>query len=276
MKFYHECYEFLKKRVMALGASEEEFKEGIRMPDFSCNSMEDVMMVYACIAQDYSPVSKFIKFKEREEQIWKCLFHGNIDKILSEYSSSDELEKRFVEEFKLDKQHKKLEEYAASIYGFCELIEKLGLLEFDKFVHHIQEHSQTLKDRLNLISHLDQIEGVGVAVAANFLKELGLPKEQELKDSYSLYSKPDRHMLDIMHGCGFIKYRDAQECFIAVDNLSDELNKLCEKPDRVSPYTIDKVFYCAKSGNYYKFKSIKTFEEQFAEYFQNVPCGTLE
>ena len=255
IEFYNACYYFLKKRVIALGASEEEFKEGIRKPDFPCYSMEDVMRAYACIAQDKTVSCNVIQFAKNEKQIQKCLFDRKIDRILSAYSSSDELTERFVEEFKLGKKHTTWEKYAASIYGFCKFVKELKLLKFDDFSCYIQENSKTLKKRLELISRFDKIPDVGMAVAANFLKELGLPKS----NSYSLYSKPDTHMLDIMHGCGFIRYRNEEDCFVAVD----ELSRLCD----VSPYKIDKVFYCAKSGNYYLFRSIRKFEDQFAKYF---------
>ncbi|MDH7514173.1 MAG: hypothetical protein QHH14_14610 [Clostridiales bacterium] len=81
------------------------------------------------------------------------------------------------------------------------------------------------------------IEGIGYALACDFLKSLG----------YKNYGKPDVHIRDILIGLGICESKDkAYDVALA-------LNRLARK-SRVTPYTLDKALWLIGSGKFNKHK----------------------
>jgi len=99
-----------------------------------------------------------------------------------------------------------------------------------------------------------EIRGIGVALACDFLKEIG----------YIRYGKPDVHLLDILIAGKFLspEVRDKTEgryqALRVIDTLADKNN--------LSPYAIDKTLWLIGSGKYYKANlKLKNRKREFVE-----------
>jgi hypothetical protein len=80
-----------------------------------------------------------------------------------------------------------------------------------------------------------EIEGIGFALACNFLKELG----------YENFSKPDVHVKDIFWALGLSPLGTTDyEVFRAVARVARNAG--------VTPYNVDKLFWLIGSGNFYE------------------------
>ncbi|HZB09878.1 MAG TPA: hypothetical protein VE525_12295 [Rubrobacter sp.] len=80
-----------------------------------------------------------------------------------------------------------------------------------------------------------EIEGIGFALACNFLKELG----------YENFSKPDIHVKDIFWALGLSPWGTTDyEVFRAVARVARNAG--------VTPYNVDKLFWLIGSGNFYE------------------------
>ena len=83
-----------------------------------------------------------------------------------------------------------------------------------------------------------EIEGFGLALSCDFLKELG----------YRDYPKPDVHLIKIFNELNLVKSTDPYEVYKSIVEMSEVVNK--------DAYTIDKIFWLISSGNFY-LKNIK-------------------
>lgn len=84
-----------------------------------------------------------------------------------------------------------------------------------------------------------EIDGVGFALACDFLKELG----------YKNFSKPDVHVKDIFGGIGLCPLGASDyEVFKAVARVARNVD--------VTPYNVDKLFWLIGSGYFYDDESI--------------------
>ncbi len=88
-----------------------------------------------------------------------------------------------------------------------------------------------------LISY--EIDGIGFALACDFLKELG----------YVQYGKPDTHIKDIFLDLGLLK--GASKASSKADYLSLKIIDELAEINGVTPYAVDKVLWLVCSGNYY-------------------------
>ncbi len=80
-----------------------------------------------------------------------------------------------------------------------------------------------------------EIEGIGFALACNFLKELG----------YENFSKPDVHVKDIFWALGLSSWGTTDyDVFRAVARVARNAG--------VTPYDVDKLFWLIGSGNFYE------------------------
>ena len=80
-----------------------------------------------------------------------------------------------------------------------------------------------------------EIEGIGFALACDYLKELG----------YENFSKPDVHVKDIFWAIGLCTWGTSDyEVFKAVARVARNVG--------VTPYNVDKLFWLIGSGNFYE------------------------
>lgn len=105
------------------------------------------------------------------------------------------------------------------------------LKDFTKFVELFYLNEYT---RVALPLLLDrEIEGMGFALACDFLKENGYPE----------FIKPDIHIKKIFNGIGLSDSNDDYEVFKDVIRFSQTIGEL--------PFKVDKMFWLVGSGNFY-------------------------
>jgi hypothetical protein len=99
-----------------------------------------------------------------------------------------------------------------------------------------------------------EIEGMGYALACDFLKELG----------YDKYGKPDVHLLDIFSGIGLCR----RNTYI----VQKEISRIAEAAG-VSAFNVDKIFWLIGSGKLHKHRNlgnngmIGSMKQSFIEHF---------
>jgi hypothetical protein len=101
-----------------------------------------------------------------------------------------------------------------------------------------------------------EIEGMGYALACDFLKELG----------YDKYGKPDVHLKEIFSGIGLCRPNDYM--------VQKEISRIAESVG-VSAFNVDKIFWLIGSGYLYKHKQIGnrgkigSTKQSFIRYFND-------
>jgi len=107
-----------------------------------------------------------------------------------------------------------------------------------------------------LISY--EIDGVGFAIACDFLKEIG----------YVQYGKPDTHIKDIFIELGLLK--GAAKNSSKADYLSLKIFDEIAGINGVTPYAVDKVLWLICSGDYYLHHiKIDNQKKNFISYMKN-------
>ena len=79
----------------------------------------------------------------------------------------------------------------------------------------------------------EQITGFGLALAMNFLKELG----------YERYAKPDTHLIAICTGLDLAQSDSTDDIFNAITRIASHAG--------VTPYNVDMLFWLIGSGDFY-------------------------
>jgi len=128
--------------------------------------------------------------------------------------------------------------------------------EFRAWADHLYSDQRTMAALPLIIAA--EVEGMGYALACDFLKELG----------YIGYGKPDVHVKEIFIGLGLcLPNATPYQIQKAISQVA--------KAERASPYDVDKVFWLIGSGYFYKHKGIgkkghigrmkKSFLAEFSE-----------
>ena len=102
---------------------------------------------------------------------------------------------------------------------------------FDAFVKTFLLNKYTKAALPMLLSK--EIKGFGLALACDFLKELG----------YRDYPKPDTHLIKIFHSLGLSETEDPYDVYKAIVEMA--------KAVKEDAYTVDRVFWLIGSGKFY-------------------------
>lgn len=181
--------------------------------------------------QNYQFMPNVIGFwKEERKPIFKeILLDYDTHTILDKYdqrSLFEEFCRNFPVKNKDSKQNSWLR-YAGGIIDTCVYLNRF------KSIEEYNEYCLGFKGSIKLpIEMKNEIRGMGFALACDQLKETG----------FSDYSKPDVHLRDVLHGCGYCD-DDDYSIFECVKRIADENN--------ISPYMVDKKIWLICSGNYY-------------------------
>lgn len=109
--------------------------------------------------------------------------------------------------------------------------------DFHSWADHLYSDERTMAALPLIIAA--EIEGIGYALACDFLKELG----------YTGYGKPDVHVKEIFIGIGLcLPNASPYQIQKAISQVA--------KAERTSPYDVDKVFWLIGSGRFYKHPEI--------------------
>jgi len=126
------------------------------------------------------------------------------------------------------------------------LIRFSDLKDFTKFVESFYLNENTRVALPLLLAR--EIEGMGFALACDFLKDNGYPE----------FIKPDIHIKKIFNGIGLSDSNDDYEVFKDVIRFSETIGEL--------PFKVDKMFWLVGSGNFYIDKiKIPTMRDEFIE-----------
>lgn len=109
--------------------------------------------------------------------------------------------------------------------------------DFRSWANHLYSDERTMAALPLIIAA--EVEGMGYALACDFLKELG----------YTGYGKPDVHVKEIFIGLGFCLPN-------ATPYQVQKVISRIAKNERVSSYDVDKVFWLIGSGKFYKHPEI--------------------
>jgi hypothetical protein len=174
-----------------------------------------------------------IQLKERHDLIENILFNFDHDAILSAYDSQSLFEK-FREKIQINNVNspKNLwRQFASSIISACEFLKNFSSPEeFDDFVNLFSKNEIT-KAALPMV--LDkEIDGIGFALACDFLKELG----------YTEYPKPDIHLREVFFGLGVCS-KNQYDVYKAIIKMANVCNK--------TAYYVDKTIWLICSGKFY-------------------------
>jgi len=182
-----------------------------------------------------SMMARIIGFNAKEEEMRKILFAYDPVKILAVYKNADELLEKFRVSFNLQNAlgkrslWRKFSEGIISGSYFMATFKDKD--DFDGFVKNFSFNKYTKAALPMLLSR--EIKGYGLALACDFLKELG----------YRDYPKPDVHLIEIFHQLGLSESKDPYEVYKAIIEMADAVGE--------DAYTVDKIFWLIGSGRFY-------------------------
>jgi len=181
-----------------------------------------------------------IKFIQNEQMFRKILFNYNPHEILHEYPDANSLFERFKETFDIKNAESKRnlwKKFAEGIISGSKFIVSFkDKEEFNRFIMTFSLNKYTKVALPILLSR--EIEGFGLALSCDFLKELG----------YRDYPKPDVHLIKIFNELKLADSTDPYEVYKSIVEMAEIVQK--------DAYTVDKVFWLISSGNFY-LKNIK-------------------
>lgn len=200
-------------------------------------SLQDVYEQFIHSAQNYQGMPKFIKYKERREQI-KHILHDFDVKIIKDMDA-DELYQTFRMEFGVtsrDSKQNSWRKWSRSVIDAAKFMSNFtDADDFRGFVAQFDYNRPTRMALPLLIS--TKISGIGFALACDTLKELG----------FLSYPKPDVHLVEVFSQLGL-----SEENPISVFEAIVEMADVCKEVDpESSPYKLDKIIWLICSGRFY-------------------------
>ncbi|MBS1261856.1 MAG: N-glycosylase/DNA lyase [Calditrichaeota bacterium] len=182
-----------------------------------------------------------------------CAFDPNA--FLETYRSDEHnLLEQFRNRYDLDSNLRKMSvpvQIAKSIVSIAEfLVQFENISKFKKYISAFYDNDAT-RPALPLVLK-EEIHGFGYALACDFLKEVG----------YDKYGKPDRHVKEILFGLNLCE-EDATDfrCQQSIVRIADNSG--------VTPYVVDKLFYCIGSGRCFEGESTGRRSEDFIRFCAN-------
>lgn len=180
-------------------------------------------------------MASVIGFSKKEKEMKEILLDYDPNKILAKYKSPDEL----LEVFKTKFNPKNLQSKGNLWRQFSEGIISGSVFmasfkdknDFDSFIRNFSHNKYTKAALPMLLSK--EINGYGLALACDFLKELG----------YRDYPKPDVHLIEIFYQLGLAESKEPYEVYKSIIEMADVVGK--------DAYTVDKIFWLIGSGRFY-------------------------
>jgi thermostable 8-oxoguanine DNA glycosylase len=180
-------------------------------------------------------MASVIGFNKRENGMRDILFGYDPKKILAEYKNADELLEKFKTRFNLQNIQgkrslwRKFSEGIISGSYFMATFKDKD--DFDSFIKTFSRNKYTKAALPMLLSK--EIKGYGLALACDFLKELG----------YRDYPKPDVHLIEIFHQLGLSESKESYEVYKSIIEMTEAVGE--------DAYTVDKIFWLIGSGRFY-------------------------
>ncbi len=180
-------------------------------------------------------MASVINFKGREKRLKSILCDYDAKAILSKYSNAVELFKAFRNQFDIKNVQSKRNLWwkfsEGIISGSSFMVSFKDKDQLDSFIKTFSLNKYTKAALPMLLSR--EIKGFGLALACDFLKELG----------YRDYPKPDVHLIKIFSELKLSKSSDPYEVYKAIIEMSEAVGE--------DAYTVDKIFWLISSGRFY-------------------------
>ena len=180
-------------------------------------------------------MASVINFKEKEKELRIILCDYDPRAIVSEYSSLRELFDAFRKRFEIRNVQSKRNlwrKFAEGIISGSKFLSSFrNKDEFDKFIKTFSLNKYTKAALPMLLSR--EIRGFGLALACDFLKELG----------YRDYPKPDVHLIKIFSELKLSDSSDPYEVYKSIVEMAETVGE--------DAYTVDKIFWLISSGRFY-------------------------
>ncbi|MFA7709449.1 MAG: hypothetical protein WCX82_04935 [archaeon] len=232
---FKEAREFIENYTVTVGLNKERLKDYLE-DKRNFNSINDVAESLFISLQNRNMVSSVIGFNNKYKEMREILFDFDPKKIIESYSDYEQLLLEFNKKFKIKDYTSPRSLWRQFAKGIISASNFLIIFndkdDFDKFIKTFSLNKYTKAALPMILSK--EIEGLGFALACDFLKELG----------YREYPKPDVHLIEIFYELGLS----------ATKNDYDVYKKIIEMCDYVTEdaYTVDKIFWLIGSRNYYK------------------------
>lgn len=253
IQFYQKTYEYLIEKAKQHNVSEADLqtyltpnKGGDLISDENTKSLNGVFYRLAFHAQNATMKSNVVQFSKNEKILRDCLYDFDFQAVLKNYTSADCLYEVLKGKIKSSsnavKEKQVLYKYAKSL-----LRSAVYLKQFDSYAELIDKFLG-LGDMLPIYLSFE-LEGFGVALACDFIKEL---------DERFDFPKPDVHIK------GILKELD----LLSETATGDKENYLCISLTReiaskmgVSAYRLDKIWWLICSETFYKHDNIRNHSD---------------
>jgi hypothetical protein len=180
-------------------------------------------------------MASVINFKKRESELKNILCSFNPKKIVSQYETANHLIDIFKVKFQIKNIQSKRNlwrKFAEGIISGSRFMASFNdKNEFDNFIKTFSLNKYTKAALPMLLSR--EIKGFGLALACDFLKELG----------YRDYPKPDVHLIKIFSDLKLSTSTDPYEVYKVIVEMAEIVEK--------DAYTVDKYFWLISSGRFY-------------------------
>jgi len=180
-------------------------------------------------------MASVVNFKSKEAQLKEILYGYDANTIISKYSNSNELFDVFRKTFEIRNVQSKRNlwrKFAEGIISGSKFMSSFNDKDvFDKFIKTFSLNKYTKAALPMLLSR--EIKGFGLALACDFLKELG----------YRDYPKPDVHLIEIFSKLSLSDSSDPYDVYKSIIEMSETVSE--------DAYTVDKIFWLISSGRFY-------------------------
>lgn len=176
-----------------------------------------------------------INFKGREEQLRIILFDYDPHAIIDKYPIANQLFDVFRKKFEIRNVQSRRNLWLKFTEGIISGSKFMSSFkdknEFDSFINNFSLNKYT-KAALPMLLK-EEIRGFGLALACDFLKELG----------YRDYPKPDTHLINIFSSLGFSESKKPYDIYKSIVEMAEAVGE--------DAYTVDKIFWLISSGRFY-------------------------
>lgn len=231
---YKEAKTFIVEYTKSIGLSDESLNKYLS-DKRNFDNINDVALSLFFSLSNRNMMYSVINFEDKKDSMKKILFNYNPKKIITSYKNYEEILVEFNKHFLIkdsSSPRSLWRQLAKGIYSgsiFLSVFETKE--EFDKFIKTFSFNKYT-KSALPMVLS-KEIDGLGFALACDFLKELG----------YREYPKPDVHLIEIFFELGLTETKNDYEVYKKIIEMSEYVNE--------DAYTIDKIFWLIGSRNYY-------------------------
>lgn len=183
--------------------------------------------------------------EEDVSRLKKCLQDFNPHDVVMVYKKDSEIKRAIRNSLLKPVSQIQLSKYARGAYEGAKFL--CGFDNAEEFFRFANQYDKTIGDRWMLATHIaTQINGMGTALACNFLKEIGLVR----------YSKPDTQVIGLLKEAD-LSPTDQYAAFWTMSKIAEAAS--------VNDYTVDKVLWLIATSRWTEDVNSKMSRNQGAE-----------